>query len=134
MWVVIATAVLTLHQATATHIVNAPWGPILGMDSVGVSGLNYMSYLGIPYALSPVGNLRFAKPVAHPGFRDGQVFNATTPGDQCLQLPSIFVSDTVGMSEDCLTLNVYVPESSFQGEWCSVEFFLFINEIEDTVC
>ena len=115
VWVLVATTLLTLHQATAAPTVNAPWGRIQGRDSVSVSGLNYSAYLAIPYALSPVGELRFSKPVAHPGLEDGQVFDATTLGDQCVQLPG-FSSSAVGMSEDCLTLNVYVPMSLSSGE------------------
>ena len=116
VWVLVATTLLTLHHATAAPIVNAPWGRIRGRDSVSVSGLNYSSYLAIPFARPPVGELRFAKPVAHPGYEDGQVFNATTQGYQCLQLPNRFVSDPQRMSEDCLTLNVYVPQASSSGE------------------
>ena len=37
-------------------------------------------------------------------------------GNQCLQLSNEFGSTAVGMSEDCLTLNVYVPVSFFTGE------------------
>ena len=123
VWVLVAITLLTLHQATAAPTVNAPWGRIQGRDSVSVSGMKYSAYLAIPFARPPVGELRFAKPVAHPGLEDGEVFNATTLGDQCLQLPG-FSSDLVGMSEDCLTLNVYVPASTSVGERCFVVFFL----------
>ena len=113
VWVLAATTLLTLHQATSAPIVDAPWGLIQGLDSVSVSGLNYSSYLAIPFALPPVGELRFAKPVAHPGYGDGRVFNATTPGDQCLQLSD----EALGLSEDCLTLNVHVPVSPSNGKY-----------------
>ena len=116
VWVLVATTLLTLHQATAAPIVNASWGRIRGRDSVSASGLNYSAYLAIPYARPPVGELRFAKPVAHPGYEDGQVFDATTLGYQCQQPPSPFTSKAVGLSEDCLTLNVYVPVSASAGE------------------
>ena len=118
VWVLVATTLLTLHQATAAPIVNAPWGRIQGRDSVSVSGLNYSSYLAIPYARPPVGGLRFAKPVVHPGYRDGLVFNATTQGDQCVQtLMGPPRAGAVGMSEDCLTLNVHVPMSVSGGKY-----------------
>ena len=139
VWVLVATILLTLHQATSAPIVYTRWGRIQGLDSVGVSGLSYSSYLGIPYALPPIGQRRFSKPVAHPGFGEDQVFNATTPGDQCLQLPSTSISD-VATSEDCLTLNVYVPVSPSGGKWRSVVFhcflycFSFIYAIKNAFC
>ena len=114
VWVLVATTLLTLHQATAAPIVDAPWGRIQGLDAVSVSGLNYTSYLAIPFALPPVGELRFAKPVAHPGYRDGRVFSATTLGNGCMQV--VFdAAKAASMSEDCLTLNVYVPGSPSTG-------------------
>ena len=117
LWVLVTTTLLTLHRATSAPIVDAPWGRIRGLDSVSVSGLNYSSYLAIPFALPPVGELRFAKPVAHPGYGEGRVFNATFPGTQCLQVYDPTYG--VGMSEDCLTLNVFVPVSPSNGE-CGV--------------
>lgn len=62
-------------------------------------------WLGIPYAQSPVGNLRFKAPLAiQQPFRTLQ--EASTFGDACPQPPS----DDLGasMSEDCLVLNVNI--------------------------
>ncbi|ETW81383.1 Carboxylesterase [Heterobasidion irregulare TC 32-1] len=66
-------------------------------------------WLGIPYAQSPVGNLRFKAPLAiQQPFRTLQ--EASTFGDACPQPPS----DDLGasMSEDCLVLNVYRPNGT----------------------
>lgn len=66
-------------------------------------------WLGIPYAQSPVGNLRFKAPLAiQQPFRTLQ--EASTFGDACPQPPS----DDLGasMSEDCLVLNIYRPNGT----------------------
>ncbi|CAG2234740.1 NLGN [Mytilus edulis] len=67
-------------------------------------------YLGIPYAVPPVGNLRFRKPKPAPRFK--QPFNATQFGPGCLQnkfLMSLWLPGRDLLSEDCLTLNIFVP-------------------------
>ena len=63
------------------------------------------AWLGIRYAKPPLGELRFARPVALPA--SDEMFDATEfgfrcPGKQLLQTPGI-----PEPSEDCLTLNVF---------------------------
>ena len=72
------------------------------------------SFLGLPYAAPPTGNLRWRPPqpaAAWSGVRD-----ATTFGPSCPQAPSPFAPPGQ-FSEDCLYLNVYTPaaRSSFGG-------------------
>ncbi|XP_063840197.1 para-nitrobenzyl esterase-like isoform X1 [Scylla paramamosain] len=62
------------------------------------------AYLGIPYAKPPVGNLRFQPPRRHEGWTT--TFFATEFGAAC---PQPFLTG-LQMSEDCLTLNVWIPE------------------------
>ncbi|XP_076451285.1 neuroligin-4, Y-linked-like [Babylonia areolata] len=83
---------------------------ILGTDGTSPGGVPYSVYRAIPYALPPLGDRRFAKPVAHPGPGEGRVFNATSPGYICPQ--KITPELRVLLNEDCLTLNVYVPVSN----------------------
>ena len=68
-------------------------------------------FRGIPYALPPVGNLRWraTEPAAGwPGTRDAAAF-----GPSCVQPPvpadSVYYDPPAAMSEDCLTLNVWAP-------------------------
>jgi para-nitrobenzyl esterase len=64
------------------------------------------SYLGIPYAAPPVGELRWKAPVepaAWSGKRSAQAF-----APHCAQPGTAF--GTVSVSEDCLYLNVYTPK------------------------
>lgn len=67
------------------------------------------AFLGIPYAQPPVGNLRLRPPVALNTSSDA--FNATAYGFQCPQsaLVPAYDPDTPGMSEDCLTINIFQP-------------------------
>ncbi|KAK7093574.1 neuroligin-4, Y-linked-like isoform X2 [Littorina saxatilis] len=93
-------------SATSAPIIVAPWGRLTGVDLVSTNGNRYHGYLGISYALPPVGERRWAAPEAHPGPGVGQVFNASSYGPLCPQ-PGAAV-----MSEDCLTLNIFVPASA----------------------
>ncbi len=66
-------------------------------------------FLGIPYAAPPVGNLRWKAPV--PVAKWSYVRKATEFGSHCLQ-GNIYGDMTFrdpGGSEDCLTLNIWVP-------------------------
>ncbi len=66
-------------------------------------------FLGVPFAAPPVGDLRFKKPQA-PAKWDG-VRDATKLPKACAQGPNEFVSlDINDFSEDCLYLNIYMPE------------------------
>jgi para-nitrobenzyl esterase len=66
-----------------------------------------VAFFGIPYALPPVGELRF-RPPALPGCFEG-VFDASAYGPACPQLDN--KKKLVG-EEDCLSLNVWTPEVS----------------------
>ncbi|XP_062598066.1 uncharacterized protein LOC134259504 [Saccostrea cucullata] len=59
-------------------------------------------FLNIPFAKAPVGHLRFSKPLPY-GAWSGTL-NATNFGPSCYQNDKRFK-----LSEDCLQLNIYVP-------------------------
>ena len=67
------------------------------------------AFLGIPFAASPVGPLRWKPPQPAATWRG--VRRATRFGSRCMQ-PPVF-NDMIfrdpGISEDCLTLNVWTP-------------------------
>ena len=69
------------------------------------------AYLGIPYAKPPVGTLRWAPPAPADAW-DG-VRSATRFGPRAVQAPVFgdMAFRSAGMSEDCLYLNVWTPDS-----------------------
>lgn len=79
---------------------------------------NTSGFLGIPFAMPPVGDLRWREPRDHgPWMSD--LLNATQFGDCCMQNwldwdPGRKVS--IGQSEDCLYLNVYSPTEALNGK------------------
>jgi para-nitrobenzyl esterase len=91
-----------------------------------------IAFKGIPFAAAPVGDLRWKPaqaPVAWSGVRD-----ATRYGDVCVQNPAPtrfppnsatdIPENFTGMSEDCLTLNIWTPAKS-AGESLPVMVWLY---------
>jgi len=72
-----------------------------------LSNKSYVSFLGIPYAKPPIKELRFKAPVKHPGWSG--VFKAFSEGNVSLQY-DVFLTKKIVGSEDCLYLNVFVPQ------------------------
>jgi para-nitrobenzyl esterase len=80
-------------------------GKVMGKAAEG----GVRAFLGIPYAEPPVGPLRWKPPVAAAKWKG--VRQATEFGSHCMQLPVFkdMVFRDPGISEDCLTLNVWTP-------------------------
>ncbi|XP_069128554.1 neuroligin-4, X-linked-like [Argopecten irradians] len=82
-----------------------------GLSNFSGHGTKVWKYLGIPYALPPVGDRRFKKPVPKPNFQttfDGLNFGPACP--QSSVMASMWIPGEPIFSEDCLTLNIFVPE------------------------
>ncbi|KAH9926321.1 alpha/beta-hydrolase [Epithele typhae] len=111
--------------------------PTVHLDHATVIGLtnnSVTSFTGIPFAKPPVGNLRFRLPVPVAGYSG--TINATRPAAQCVQLAqdlradmpaeiqtdiakylaTILMPADVPQSEDCLTVDVTVPEGTKAGD------------------
>ena len=88
----------------AQGVLEGRWG--------NVEGTRVREFRGIPFAAPPVGALRWRPPAPATGWRG--LRDARRFGPRCLQLP--LISDMVfrsgGMSEDCLSLNVWAPAKS----------------------
>ncbi|XP_045187887.2 carboxylesterase 5A-like [Mercenaria mercenaria] len=92
--------------------ISSKLGEIVGkIKSVPIEGLPYQNvheYLGIPFAKPPVGELRFRKP--EPMTSLPSPFYAQSHGAICPQITMTPVDVEAEQSEDCLFLNVYVPD------------------------
>jgi para-nitrobenzyl esterase len=85
-------------------------GPVCGVVTNGVA-----EWMGIPYAAPPVGSLRWQPP--QPPTPWTTILNATAFGSGCTTTtPDRGGLPTPGTSEDCLYLNVWAPQSAFDGE------------------
>ncbi|XP_045181181.2 acetylcholinesterase-like [Mercenaria mercenaria] len=94
--------------------INSTLGIIVGnLKNISLPGFNYTNvkeFLGIPFAKPPVGELRFRNPEPMESLPSSP-FYAKKHSAICQQIPSVeipFITDH--KSEDCLYLNVYVPD------------------------
>ena len=96
--------------APAQPVVDAPAGAVRGETADGVN-----AFRGVPYALPPTGWRRWRAPAEMPRWSD--IRDATRFGPACHQPTargtSIYASaEPPTMSEDCLSLNVWVSEGA----------------------
>ncbi|KAJ1528859.1 hypothetical protein ONE63_007231 [Megalurothrips usitatus] len=74
------------------------------------NGRDIAAFNGIPYAAPPVGKLRFK--AAQPAEPWTGVRQAVQPASKCIQRDVYLHEKEVSGSEDCLYINVYVPDVS----------------------
>ncbi|MFZ0478000.1 MAG: carboxylesterase family protein [Terriglobales bacterium] len=102
---VAALCVFTLSTTSAAFgtspTVTTPLGVVIGKKALGMD-----EYLGIPYALPPVGELRWTPPQPY-GVFPTEPFVATEFGNPCVQ--------AAGGSENCLFLNIFTPSTGGTG-------------------
>jgi para-nitrobenzyl esterase len=107
-WRIVSLLILTpitLMAANSRPQVKTHSGAVEGKDDGKVK-----TFLGIPYAAPPVGDLRWKPP--QPVAKWSGVKKATEFGYHCMQgnVYGDMVFHDPGASEDCLTLNVWVPD------------------------
>ncbi|CAG0888637.1 unnamed protein product [Darwinula stevensoni] len=117
--VLVPDDVLSIHDV----LVATTTGAIRGYARKVHEGKIVLSFTGIPYAKPPIGDLRFQKPV--PVDPWSGFVNATTLPNSCFQEPSNYFDGFSGeemwnpntpLSEDCLYLNIWVPEQAWGSE------------------
>lgn len=101
----------TRNDSVTTRIVETPQGPIIGRTDAE-AGVD--QFLGIPYALPPVGHLRWAPPQPVPPW--SAPYHAYRHGMPAAQNPTpLFQIEGPNgekpESEDCLYLNIYTPQN-----------------------
>lgn len=90
-----------LDSSRARPVVNTTDGPVRGFVANGLH-----TFLGIPYAAPPVGDLRWRPPV--PVARHA-LLDAVKYGSRCAQISTFGVFAKPSVEEDCLYLNVFTP-------------------------
>ena len=106
LWLVGVAGALALGP-----VVNTTGGAVRGTSKDGVN-----LFRDIPFAAPPIGSLRWAAP--HPAASWSGVRDATKVGNQCPQL------DVLG-NEDCLYLQLAVPEKCTPAAPCPVMFWIY---------
>lgn len=100
---------LLLPLVCGESIVETNTGPVRG---VSLPDKKVEAFFGIPYAEPPVGPLRFKKPV--PKAPWSETYDAKELPPACVQAFSnefrFFAGGDIKMTEDCLHLNLWVPE------------------------
>jgi para-nitrobenzyl esterase len=96
------------EAAQPTSVSKIDSGPVRGVDDGEM-----LSYLGIPYAAPPVGELRWRPPQAPRSW--AETYDADKSGNACVQNADLGAFATAGGSEDCLYLNVYLPRAAVQA-------------------
>jgi para-nitrobenzyl esterase len=107
-WPIIAVLVVSAAAlAQSSPQVKTAAGTVEGKDDGTVR-----SFLGIPYAAPPVGDMRWKAPV--PAAKWDGVRKATEFGSHCLQgnVYGDMVFRDAGGSEDCLSLNIWIPSKA----------------------
>ncbi|KAL8848753.1 MAG: hypothetical protein Q9221_006224 [Calogaya cf. arnoldii] len=94
-------------KTPALSVVDLGYAQYQGFSSEGVD-----KWLGIRYAATPVGKLRFAAPAPPPRLEGIQ--SATQHGNICLSVHASTSTNpsSPGQSEDCLFLEVYAPSNA----------------------
>ncbi|GFV80897.1 acetylcholinesterase [Trichonephila clavipes] len=114
-------------EALANYV-QTPSGPIIG-TTTQILALYVKTFLGIPYARPPVGNLRFTRTI--PVDPWSEALNATTMPLACIQYttyPYPWYDFEPEKSEDCLYLNIWTPIDAAPGTNKSVMFYIHGGE------
>lgn len=111
--IIVSLSLLTLASsssmvASEPAIVNTTQGPVRGKAIALNTNKTVVRYLGIPFAQAE----RFEAPESPKPWTT--TLNATAFGMSCPQSTSIVVTSNATMSENCLTVNVFVPENKAQ--------------------
>jgi carboxylesterase type B len=108
-----------------TILVKLNQGIVKGCRESLPSGRKFQRFTGIPYAKPPIGELRFKAPKKLEKFEFDEI-DCTKEGNASFHRSS-FSREILG-SEDCLILNVFVPENT-SSKKLPVMFFIHGGEL-----
>ncbi|XP_063533707.1 juvenile hormone esterase-like [Cydia strobilella] len=103
-----AALLLFVVQGTANVLVEVNEGTLEGTYEQNEYGGSFYSFKAIPYALPPVGDLRFKAPLPPTSWQG--VRSAKEVSSVCYQVNLLAFEVNGTGSEDCLYLNVYTPD------------------------
>ncbi|XP_049311515.1 juvenile hormone esterase-like [Bactrocera dorsalis] len=83
-------------------------GVLVGRHWTSHKGRHVRAFMGVPYALPPVGDLRFKPPVPYGPWSGERL--AIRDSEVCIHRDPFTRQTQIVGSEDCLYLNVYTPE------------------------
>ncbi|KAL9962058.1 hypothetical protein ACROYT_G031123 [Oculina patagonica] len=102
--IIFSLACTSALSALVLPIVNTTYGLVRGEAVVLNTNKTLVHYLGIPF-----GHVkRFEAPESPTPWNN--TLNATSFGKSCPQNPSVIVNSTKDTAEQCLTINVFVPQ------------------------
>ncbi|CAG9819292.1 unnamed protein product [Phaedon cochleariae] len=106
-------------------LVKLPDGKLRGRKAISSRNIEFYAFQEIPYAMPPIGKLRFEDPVP-PEKWDG-ILNVTKNTKTCFQFINfLHVHDwRESQTEDCLYLNVYTPVCASSGGSLPVMFYIY---------
>lgn len=96
-------------------------GEILGRYITSETGRTVSAFIGIPFASPPIGDLRFKAP--RPPARWNGTLVTQNEQSKCPQID--LLSGVIGVDgdEDCLYVNVYVPETATNDKLDVIVYF-----------
>ncbi|KAL9962059.1 hypothetical protein ACROYT_G031124 [Oculina patagonica] len=102
--IIFSLACTSALAALVSPIVNTTYGLVRGEAVVLNTNKTLVHYLGIPF-----GHVkRFEAPESPTPWKN--TLNATSFGKSCPQNPNFFVNSTKDTDEQCLTINVFIPQ------------------------
>uniref|UniRef100_A0A182QQQ3 Carboxylic ester hydrolase n=1 Tax=Anopheles farauti TaxID=69004 RepID=A0A182QQQ3_9DIPT len=106
--VIISCVSITARTSDKLKVTLPHGGTLVGRFLHTYSGKGILAFLGVPYAKPPLQDLRFKAPVPLGGWVGEQM--AITDAPLCTQRDPYRRDEAISGVEDCLHLNVYVPE------------------------
>ena len=111
-WLCVMLGSTVAPAASPVAISDAPQAMTSGGRVVGSRRGDIDSFLGIPYAAAPIGELRWKPPTPPPQW--SVPLDATRFRNWCLQVAPEGFSKPI-VNEDCLYLNVFTPRGASSG-------------------
>jgi para-nitrobenzyl esterase len=126
----IVVCIITSYGSSAQLLINTS---SLGLIQGEINPLmnNVRQFIGIPFAQSPIGALRFKPPVTLANVSSSSIYNATSaahqggfPGLNCIQV-SLDNSSVIYGQEDCLYLDIFLPLNINNGTLLPVVVYIY---------